>query len=261
MKFLVIPSFAAINSVLNKFDNGESIILGRVEGYSCKAAGADKKLFKTLNTSLEQQLNAPPGSDPHGPSLGTSLGSSFDDSSAALEKLISPHHLSPTASSPFGPLSDQHSRRTFISLIQVLNASFPDYDFSELAPEDFRREDLTAVRANVTRLLPAHALEAGAPLTARLWQALEAELRVSECDVYSYQPTDSDRDPFSEHHTLWYFNYFFYNRRLRRVAFFTCRAISKLVLASVKPDEVLSDDDGRDEVAGFDEQVFDEMES
>lgn len=61
--------------------------------------------------------------------LGTSLGSSFDDSSAALEKLISPHHLSPTASSPFGPLSDQHSRRTFISLIQVLNASFPDYDF------------------------------------------------------------------------------------------------------------------------------------
>lgn len=149
MKFLVIPSFAAINSVLNKFDNGESIILGRVEGYSCKAAGADKKLFKTLNTSLEQQLNAPPGSDPHGPctlpplllsafpisdrlcflALGTSLGSSFDDSSAALEKLISPHHLSPTASSPFGPLSDQHSRRTFISLIQVLNASFPDYDF------------------------------------------------------------------------------------------------------------------------------------
>lgn len=45
------------------------------------------------------------------------------------------------------------------------------------------------------------------------------------------------------------------------MAFFTCRAISKLVLASVKPDEVLSDDDGRDEVAGFDEQVFDEMES
>lgn len=34
-------------------------------------------------------------------------------------------------------------------------------------------------------------------------QALEAELRVSECDVYSYQPTDSDRDPFSEHHTLY----------------------------------------------------------
>jgi hypothetical protein len=67
MKFLVIPSFASINSVLNKFDNGESVILGRVEGYSCKAAGDDKKLFKKLNTSLEHQLNIPAGSDSHGP--------------------------------------------------------------------------------------------------------------------------------------------------------------------------------------------------
>eukprot|EP01085_Mycamoeba_gemmipara_P003025 Mycagemm_TRINITY_DN9455_c0_g1::TRINITY_DN9455_c0_g1_i1::g.3025::m.3025 type:complete len:173 gc:universal TRINITY_DN9455_c0_g1_i1:248-766(+) len=142
MKFLVIPAFASINSVLNKFDNGESVILGRVEGYSCKAAGDDKKLFKKLNTSLEQQLNIPAGSDSHGPALGTSLGSSFDDSTAVLEKLISPRHLSPTSASPFGPLSDQHSRRTFISLIQVLNASYPDYDFSELAPEDFSSRGL-----------------------------------------------------------------------------------------------------------------------
>lgn len=62
----------------------------------------------------------------------------------------------------------------------------------------------------------------------------------------------------------WYFNYFFYNRRLRRVAFFTCRAVSKLVLASVKPDEVLSDDDGQeaaDGVGDYDEQVFEEMEA
>lgn len=67
MKFLVIPSFAAINSVLNKFDNGESVTLGRVEGYSCKAAGDDKKLFKKLNSSLEQSLNIPAGSESHGP--------------------------------------------------------------------------------------------------------------------------------------------------------------------------------------------------
>ena len=63
--------------------------------------------------------------------LSSSLGSSFDDSSAALEKLISPKYLSAQqlSVSPFGPLSDAQSRRTFISLIQVLNASYPDYDF------------------------------------------------------------------------------------------------------------------------------------
>lgn len=117
------------------------------------------------------------------PALGTSLGSSFDDSTAALEKLISPRHLSPTSASPFGPLADQHSRRTFISLIQILNASYPDYDFSELAPEDFRREDFTAVRANVTRLLPVNALEGGAPLITRLWQA--RQLFASCSDIIS----------------------------------------------------------------------------
>ena len=45
---------------------------------------------------------------------------------------------------------------------------------------------------------------------------------VSRC--CSYNP-DLDSDPFGEDGSLWSFNYFFYNKRLKRIVFFTCRSI------------------------------------
>jgi len=262
MKFLVIPSFVALNSLIANYDNGQTIIQGRLEAYSCKAAGTDKKLYKHLNTSLEHQLGS---SDPT-VALSSSLGSSFDDSAAALEKLISPRFLSPLSTSPFGALGDAQSRRTFISLIQVLNASFPDYDFSELSPEDFRREDPNLVRANITNLLPALSTDGSLSLQASIWQALETEIRIADCEIFSYK-TDPDHDPFSEQHTLWYFNYFFYNKKLKRVVFFPCRAISKLAIVAKPPaSPIHSDDDDDDDepnhaMGDYEEGVFDQMEA
>lgn len=42
--------------------------------------------------------------------------------------------------------------------------------------------------------------------------------------IYSYTP-DMRSDPFSEDGCLWSFNYFFYNKKLKRILFFTCRHI------------------------------------
>lgn len=41
---------------------------------------------------------------------------------------------------------------------------------------------------------------------------------------HSYNP-DLDSDPFGEDGSLWSFNYFFYNKKLKRIVFFTCRSI------------------------------------
>lgn len=41
---------------------------------------------------------------------------------------------------------------------------------------------------------------------------------------YSYNP-DLDSDPYGEEGSLWSFNYFFYNKKMKRILFFTCRAI------------------------------------
>jgi hypothetical protein len=44
--------------------------------------------------------------------------------------------------------------------------------------------------------------------------------------IYSYCP-DGTSDPFSESGIIWSFNFFFHNRKLRRILFLTCRADCK----------------------------------
>jgi hypothetical protein len=65
-----------------------------------------------------------------------------------------------------------------------------------------------------------------------------------ECDIYRYEQvkwskhhgfrlqfpfcsynSDLASDPFGEDGSLWSYNYFFYNRKLKRIVFFTCRAV------------------------------------
>lgn len=111
-------------------------------------------------------------------------------------------------SSPFGPLSQISSRRTFAYLIATLNASHPDYDFSDtLKPGDFHRErSLRRVMNTIddaiynVRPRPAAALLAAPtppktgknhptspPLGAgqswgpKAWKAIDREMSLTEC--------------------------------------------------------------------------------
>jgi hypothetical protein len=56
---------------------------------------------------------------------------------------------------------------------------------------------------------------------------------LADCDVYSYRldgNEDVDVDPISESSAIWSFTYFFYNRRLKRIVFFSCRSLSTLAV-------------------------------
>lgn len=54
---------------------------------------------------------------------------------------------------------------------------------------------------------------------------------LADCDVYSYRKDGTaDVDPFSERSSIWSFTYFFYNRRLKRIVFFSCRSLSTLAV-------------------------------
>ena len=63
------------------------------------------------------------------------------------------------------------------------------------------------------------------------------EIELQDCEIYSYNP-DLASDPFGEDGCLWSFNYFFYNRKKKRVVLFTCRALSPFseVYSGVGPD-------------------------
>ncbi|KAK2119443.1 RNA polymerase III-inhibiting protein maf1 [Saguinus oedipus] len=72
------------------------------------------------------------------------------------------------------------------------------------------------------------------------------EICLAECDIYSYNP-DLDSDPFREDGSLWSFNYF-YNKRLKRIVFFSCRPISGSTYTSSEAGNELDMELGEDEV-------------
>ncbi|XP_063306970.1 repressor of RNA polymerase III transcription MAF1 homolog [Pelobates fuscus] len=206
MKLLENSRFEAVNSQLC-VETGDAHIIGRIESYSCKMAGDDKHMFKQFcqegQPHVLEALSPPQTGGVSPGRLGKSQGGDED-----------------------GPLSDKCSRKTLFYLIATLNESFrPDYDFSTARSHEFSREPSLNWVANAVNSSLVSALgEHFTSLKSSLWDAVDEEINLLECDIYSYNP-DLDSDPFGEDGSLWSFNYFFYNKKLKRIVFFTCRSI------------------------------------
>mmetsp|Transcript_4014 Transcript_4014/g.11764 ORF Transcript_4014/g.11764 Transcript_4014/m.11764 type:complete len:224 (-) Transcript_4014:412-1083(-) len=197
---------------------GDRILNGRIEAFSCKRAGEDKKMAKLLEQQYVDEIASSPLQ------LGTS---------------------------PLGPLSDSSTRRLLIDLISTMNASFPDHDFSGLRPEQFTREPNVNLVVNSVNKHLAPLREAyNSTFLEELWQAIEEVIRLHECEIYSYIP-DMEEDPFSEGH-LWALNFFFFNRQLKRILYFTCIATSKYSPAAA---EAVSDPESLDGLEDMDDVI------
>lgn len=176
----------------------------------------EKKLFKQLNGDPNNDPNklealSPPESCSYSCSPSTYYSRSLTSEEGDKEHIC-----------------DTISRKTLFYLIATLNASFgPDYDFSKAKADEFSKEPnynwvMNAIDANFLSS-PAH--QSYSVLKPQLWSAIDSAINMPECEIYSYN-TDLNSDPYSEDGCLWSFNYFFYNKKLKRVLFFTCRSTS-----------------------------------
>ena len=86
--------------------------------------------------------------------------------------------------------------------------------------------------SNVDNVLSVAASSLFSKIHDKLWITLNEEINLVDCDIYSYNP-DLTSDPFGEDGSLWSFNYLFFNKKLKRIALFTCRALSPF--SQVKP--------------------------
>lgn len=222
MKFLDIATLSRLNSFLDHVDVGEVYVRGEIEAFSCKLAGLDKKLSKSLEEDVMESS--------------------------------SPEQL---GKSPVGPLSESGSRKTLVYLILTLNHMYPDYDFTLLRAHHFSKEvGMSAVEETVD----AHLVEAGKvwentpgfgeePFLDTLWTAIDEVINLKDCDVYSYK-SDLETDPFGEKGSVWSFNYFFYNKKEKRILYFSCRGLSKTAVElSETTDYKYNTDDEDDEDA------------
>ncbi|OJJ42880.1 hypothetical protein ASPZODRAFT_20160 [Penicilliopsis zonata CBS 506.65] len=240
MKFLPIPEFEDVTTSLN-FDTADCHIVGGCDLYTTKAARADRKLYKNIEQSLESQYESVLR-------LSASLSPPNATDAAASLNL--------SRSSPFGPLSDHSSRRTFAYLIATLNASHSDYDFSHvLRPSDFHRErNLKKVMNNIDTTLfnlrPRERIDvtppspvtvsgsynssASATWGPRMWRLVDQQMELNECSIYSYSPEEDPSD--ADDGAIWSLHYFFFNRLRKRVCYLYLRAIP--ILSHTPPDRM-----------------------
>jgi hypothetical protein len=226
MKLLESTRFEAINNAL-VIQTGDSNIFGRIESYSCKMTGVDKQLYKRFFTS-EQAPNDLQALSP--PQTLQDLSPLFRGSYSGDDTFT---------------LCDTISRKTLFYLIATLNSAFePDYDFSDAKSHEFSKEpSINRVMDSIDNNLSAVAGEQFMKLRSALWTTIDDEISLSECDIYSYNP-DLNSDPYGEPGCLWSFNYFFYNKKLKRIVFFTCRAINPEYSDSgINSDDIDMDDE------------------
>eukprot|EP00111_Clytia_hemisphaerica_P021096 TCONS_00062155-protein len=233
MKLLQNSTFESLSSALSV--QGDNInICGSLESYSCKMTGNDKKLYKELNMYGKSPADL----------------QALSPSESQMEQLhgISPnslylppmHRIPSTDESDISNVSVMN-RKMLFTLISTLNASFPDYDFSSVKSEAFSREgDLTWIVNNINSNLSTSMGEDFVKLSPNLWKAIDDEICLSDCEIFSYNP-DMESDPFGEAGCLWSFNYFFFNKELKRILFFKCNGSSLLAESSSEFDQFVMD--------------------
>lgn len=218
MKFLEYTPLDRINLFVSHLNLGETTIKGNVEAFSCKHTGTDRKLSMSLEHEIIDYLGQSADSDP---------------------------------SSPVEYLSSRSSRKTLIYLVLTLSHIYPDYDFSAVRTHlFFKEEEWDAFKEMFETYLFEAAKEwavanGGSSLLESLSKAIDEVIKLGECEIYSYNP-DFDGDPFLERGAIWSFNYFFYNRKLKRIVSFRCCCLSNLQSDDFIGNEVLVEDDEDD---------------
>ncbi|CAL1716615.1 unnamed protein product [Somion occarium] len=151
MKYIEIPELSRLAQALTH-EGPECAVHTRIEAYSCKNIKRDKKLFRSLETAYNEEVsNSPPL-----PSFMT---------------------VDEPDMTPFGPMKDQHSRKTLYFLIATLNVAFPDHDFSDVRPIHFNREESGAPVLNALSTTLASPNRGGmqAPRTYSAYPASSAD--------------------------------------------------------------------------------------
>lgn len=259
MKYITSQECQVVTDALN-FSTADCHIIGSCDLYTTKAAGGDKKLYKDIENSLESQheslvrlsASLSPPQMPVGKAKKKNLAMTLPEVDLSRD-------------SPFGPLSQISARRTFAYLIATLNASHPDYDFSNtLRPTDFKRTSGTAIRKIVDNLmyhlrprrmanLVVHPSKGsmssstpGIPAgeivwSEHMWDLIDREIEMRTCEKYIWDPED---DPFEEESAIWNHHFLFFNKDKKRVCYIHFGAFSVIshspLYGPIMPKHVIS---------------------
>jgi hypothetical protein len=324
MKYLQDDALTRLTARLQECRMGQRMIQGRIEAFTMKRAGNDKKYAADLGSkyveqqeTFENEWKQLVAASAWRGGGNKNLVVTDDDAShnkqqkrrrsqsvgvcqdLAKEPVVSRGAKHARSSSfdglsqqyelqqqitPLGDLRDLSTRRLMTDLILTLNMSFPDYDFSNVQPRDFQSVPLQDAMQDVYSQLSPFLCNGNEADVANnsvngtsaagnvgedmaqpvqssfivdLWNALDQLMQLKECDVYAWNSGDMS----SEELWLWSFHYFFVNKTLKRVVFFTC---NESMQDRLSMDGSGDEDDEEDVVAPqpiVERQQVDDMDS
>jgi len=236
MKYLENAQLEALASALSNGGSLDCTLDCRIESYSCKMVENDKRAWRDFleaaGTSPHERAALSPAVRETAWTWGSPSTLLATPNTRARSVSGSDSGGDNGGASPVW--TDSISNKLLFHLVSLLNASFGDYDFSDARGDDFHRvKSIETLKQQIeSQLMPILQEQR---LVAQLWALLDEEIVFKECSIYSYNP-DYNSDPFSEDGCLWSFNYFFYNKRLRRILFCACRAINANSIAQCTDD-------------------------
>ncbi|VDD83244.1 unnamed protein product [Mesocestoides corti] len=222
--------------------------LSRLENYSCKMVSEEKRQYKDLVSRLEIEgeqsscLRLSSSRTIRGLRELTGLPISrssyqMSSSQAEADDNVSSRNRSRTSSScseegslnsPTKASQLSITAKEFFCLMSTLNLSFNSaYDFLTAESDEFCLEpELRAsiVKHYISRLCSIY-VDKYELLAPKLWLAINEAIVPHKCVIYSYRPNHAS-DPYSSG-CLASFNYFFCNRDLKRILFFSLRVLNE----------------------------------
>lgn len=268
MKYLEDDKLTQWTSELTEAILAGRVINGRIEAFTMKRAGTDKKYAYALGEKYvaEMELAENQLADYQGflqkqqgnnRKRSVSVGARVEASkpnkirkarSTSVDESSTPGKHTP---SPLGDFQEIGTRRLMTDLILTLNASFPDYDFCNVRPSHFQKKTAKEAMQGCNGRLSELASQRGESFLREMWNAIDNVVCLAETEVYSYVPPAIDEDPLGfltqtllegdEDATtpLWSFNYFFVNKNLKRILLFSCVETMRTMEISDEADDQL----------------------
>lgn len=174
-----------------------------------------KELVLSSDSGYLSSSSAESGSRVHENLRRTSSTNSFQGFKSAITRRRSSAYENSSSINigPFGPINEVASRRTFAYLIAILNASYPDHDFSSLEPTDFVKISLKSMISKFENSL----YSLGKQPEEWMWEVINSHMDISDCVIYQYSPSRSFMDDEPGH--LWSLIWFLFNKKRKRVAY------------------------------------------
>jgi hypothetical protein len=212
MKYLENEKLNELTAALSDAVLGQShrVINGRIEAYSMKRAGNDKKFAHALGQKyvaeieeMQQELAETVERRKRSASVASAMESVIKRPRPNRMRSQSFDFMLISPKTTLGDFSELATRRLMTDLILTLNASFPDYDFSNVKPSQFEKLKIETVRKRIyERLSELASFKSQKDWLVEMWMAMNDVIDLRECDVYSFEEE-------IEENSLWSFHYFF----------------------------------------------------